>query len=79
MEKKLWFRRKKYGYGWTPINWQGWAVIIIWVIFFYFVTSKMDHEWLKNVVVIILMTGVLIYICYKKGEKPKWQWGTNKD
>jgi hypothetical protein len=22
---------------------------------------------------------LLIYVCYKKGEKPHWQWGKRKD
>jgi hypothetical protein len=27
-----WFRPKKFGYGATPVTWQGWAVIAIAVI-----------------------------------------------
>lgn len=26
---KPWFRPKKFGYGWTPVTWQGWVVTII--------------------------------------------------
>ena len=78
--KKLWFRRKIYGLGWYPVTWEGWVTILIWVILFTFGVVAIDHEWLKNLIVIILMTGILIWICYKKGEKPKWQWGRdNKD
>lgn len=36
---------------------------------------KFDHEWLKNLILCFIETGVLIAICYKKGEFPKWQWG----
>lgn len=79
MEKKLWFRRKLYGWGWTPITWQGWMVIIIWIIFFYFALLMMNHEWFKNFLFMVLSTFFLIYICYKKGEKPKWQWGKRKE
>jgi len=75
MEKKLWFKRKCYGFGWTPVTWQGWTVVIVWVAVFYFGVAKMDHEWLKNLIIIAIMTGILIWICYKKGEKPRWQWG----
>jgi hypothetical protein len=74
-----WFKRKLYGWGWTPVKWQGWLVLFIWVIFFVLAILNMDHEWLKNVVFIILSFGILIFICYKKGEKPKWQWGIKKD
>ena len=27
----------------------------------------------------ILLTAVLIVVCYIKGETPKWQWGKKKD
>ena len=73
--KKLWFRRKIYGLGWYPVTWEGRVTILVWVTLFTFGVVTMDHEWLKNLVFIILMTGVLIWICYKKGEKLRWQWG----
>ena len=72
---QYWFKRKLYGWGWTPVKWQGWLVIFIWAILFVFGILKMDHEWLKNLIFIFIFTGILIYVCYKKGEKPKWQWG----
>jgi len=75
----IWFRRKLYGWGWTPVTWQGWMVILVWVVLFAFAISMMDHEWLKNVLFIILSVAVLIIICYKKGEKPRWQWGKRLD
>ncbi len=74
-ENKIWFKRKRYGYGWTPVTWQGWAATITWVIVFYFSIAKMDHEWIKNLIIIIAMTGILFWVCYLKGEKPRWQWG----
>lgn len=74
MANNLWFKRKTYGYGWTPATWQGWAVIIIWLISFYFVITGINSELVKLVSILIL-TGILIFVSYKKGEKPKWQWG----
>lgn len=74
MANNLWFKRKTYGYGWTPVTWQGWTTIIIWLILFYFAVTKIDSEIVKLVSILIL-TGILIFVSYKKGEKPKWQWG----
>jgi len=76
---KLWFKRKTYGWGWTPSTWQGWVVLLIWAIFFGFSVNKMDHEWLKNFIVIFISTAILLFICWKKGEKPRWQWGNHKN
>ena len=73
--EKLWFRRKLYGWGWTPVSWEGWLVIAVYIGLLIFGVSKMDHEGTKNITVILLLTAGLIYICYRKGEKPKWQWG----
>ena len=78
MNKKIWFKRKLYGWGWTPTTWEGWLVILLWIIIFVSLVQTMDHEWLKNIIFIIIMISILIFICYKKGEKPKWQWGQDK-
>ena len=77
-----WFKRKLYGWGWVPVKWQGWFIIIIFFLFI--LLSSLDIKsnlgptdtgitwfFLK----IILSIFILIYICYKKGEKPRWQWG----
>lgn len=75
-KNKLWFKAKNYGYGWYPSSWQGWLTILIWTIFFTFSVIKMnDDEWLKNLLFIFFLTGILIWVCYKKGEKPGWRWG----
>ena len=72
---KIWFRRKLYGWGWYPITWEGWFVILVWVVIFASLMIKIDHEIGKNVLFIFISLGLLIYVCYKKGEKLKWQWG----
>jgi len=74
-QKKLWFRAKYYGWGWYPCSWQGWLVLFIWAGLFVFGIAKLDHEWLKNIIVIAILTGILIWICRKTGEKPRWRWG----
>ena len=28
---QLWFKAKKYGYGWYPATWQGWLVILVYL------------------------------------------------
>jgi len=74
-DKKLWFKAKIYGWGWYPCSWQGWLVLLVWAVIFVFAIIKLDYEWVKNFLVILVITLILIYICYKKGEKPRWRWG----
>jgi len=79
MNKKIWFRRKLYGWGWYPSTLEGWLVILVWAIVFISLMSRIDHEGLKNIFFVFIITGLLIYVCYKKGEKPRWQWGKRKE
>ncbi len=85
-QKDLWFRRKYYGWGWTPVKWQGWVLTLALVVFILW-----DGLCLKSFVGLdgslsgdvmfwyfvrlAVVVAVFLFICYKKGEKPKWQWG----
>lgn len=87
MEKELWFKNKTYGWGWTPVTWQGWAVTIAYIVLLIlFGLTVDDNSTIREMVFtyflpVIILTTTLIRICYKKGEKPRWQWGNknNKD
>lgn len=73
--KKLWFKAKCFGWGWYPCSLEGWLVLLVWAILFVLSVIKMDHEWLKNLLFIFIITGILIWVCWKTGEKPRWRWG----
>jgi len=72
---QYWFKRKLYGWGWTPVKWQGWLVLFVWIVFFFCGVVTMKFEPTKMFVFTVLAVGLLFYICYKKGEKPGWRWG----
>ncbi len=80
MEQK-WFKRKLYGWGWTPVTWQGWAVVAVWLaLVLLFSFSIDDNSPTREVVFTFIMpitflTFALIRVCYLKGETPRWQWG----
>ncbi|MCX6754285.1 MAG: hypothetical protein NTU81_00445 [Candidatus Nomurabacteria bacterium] len=76
---KIWFVNKTYGYGWTPYTWEGWLVLLFWLILFIPLTLFAKYNWILSTTGILFISGLLIYVCYKKGEKPKWQWGKRKD
>ena len=80
--KKVWFKAKRYGYGWYPATWQGWLVLAAYVALvvanFYRIDSHSHSvsDTLINVVPeTIVLTLVLIAICYKTGEPSHWRWG----
>lgn len=75
-KNKLWFKAKHYGWGWYPCSCEGWLVLLLWVVLFTLtITILDDHEWLKNLILIFVFTAILFWVCYKKGEKPRWRWG----
>lgn len=79
---KLWFKAKRYGWGWTPATWQGWVVMVVFFIFEVWNFLRLDSVSHSNsdtirpfVIQTIIAVLVLIFICYKTGEKPRWRWG----
>jgi len=77
--KKIWFRAKRYGYGWCPSTWQGWSVLLVWAILFTIVlVSFNEKNWVYSTALIVLITLILYFVCYKTGEKARWRWGKKK-
>lgn len=83
--KKYWFKRKTYGWGWTPATWEGWLTIVLWAVaFVIFLTISNKNATSDSQVVftfvipILVMSFILILISWLKGETPRWQWGEPK-
>ncbi|EKE20580.1 MAG: hypothetical protein ACD_7C00522G0002 [uncultured bacterium] len=84
-----WFKAKLYGWGWTPAKWQGWLVIILYLFLVLSLVLSREEAILGNpdsgsnfltfALPIIVLTTLLIVVAYKKGEKPRWQWGKDKN
>ena len=79
---KLWFKAKRYGYGWTPVTWEGWVVVLLYVVVVTIHSinvekfSQSGGEVVINFVIpLIVNTIFLIIIFYAKGEKAEWRWG----
>jgi hypothetical protein len=82
---KLWFKAKRYGYGWYPASWQGWTVMLIYGILFACLVVAFEFNLYRPHVVAWYLTGVgiitaaLIIVAAKKGEKARWRWGADKN
>jgi uncharacterized membrane protein YhaH (DUF805 family) len=83
--KGYWFKAKLYGWGWTPVTWQGWLVLGVYLAVVVFLAVTLDESVpLSDALIgyflpLVLLTAVLIAICFAKGEKPRWQWGPPKE
>ena len=87
-KRNYWFKRRRYGYGWLPVTWQGWTVLLV----FGAVLIGGGEVLLKNaprhvysdaagayLALVLISTAVLVVIAYKKGPAPKWRWGKRDD
>ena len=83
---KYWFKAKLYGWGWVPVRWQGWVTTAAFVAFVVWSGFGIESQTEPSAtqlnwffIKIALAVVVLIIICYKTGEKPRWQWGLPKN
>jgi len=74
---RYWFRAKRYGWGWTPITWQGWAVLAAFVALLaadavVFLPRKALPDYIAC---FVGLTVLLLVVCWLKGEPTRWRWG----
>ncbi len=74
----FWFPAKRYGWGWgPPVRWQGWAVLVVYSLLL--AVGGLIFLPADDVLAFIgctaILTVVLVFICWLKGEPPKWRWG----
>ncbi len=80
--KRFWFKSKFWGYGWTPVSWQGWVVTLMGALLLvgvFLCADRLSHSvsdtFLTTVPYSSLVLATLIAICIKTGEEAKWRWG----
>jgi hypothetical protein len=82
---KLWFKARSYGWGWTPVSWQGWAVtaaalILIGLGSAAFIARVRSGADIRAAVIGFLLwnfavAGGLMVVAWITGEQPRWRWG----
>ena len=79
--ENLWFKRKLYGWGWVPVRWQGWLVIVVGIgfVFLGIYVGETDDAPGAALLGFLLMFATIFTFGYWKGEKPRWQWGVSKE
>jgi hypothetical protein len=81
--KNLWFKRRRYGWGWTPVTWQGWVSILLFLLILLADTFSLPAKpaipnsgevLLFFIVAFADIIGLLV-VSYIKGPMPHWRWG----
>ena len=71
-----WFAPKRYGYGATPVTWQGWLLTFGFVVISIFLSVRFGH---RPVVLFALAVPLLILfmvICARTTRGGwRWRWG----
>ncbi len=80
-QPKYWFPAKRYGWGWgLPTAWQGWLVLAVFLVLvlagsLLFPPRAQPGSYYTYVAV---LCGLLIGVCWLKGEAPRWRWGNDE-
>lgn len=79
---RVWFKAKRFGWGWTPATPEGWIVVGMFLASLLGSTIALVRfrpeapaVVAEHVAVAAVLTAALIAICAKTGEKPGWRWG----
>ncbi len=77
-----WFKPKRYGYGATPITWEGWAVtlgtVIAMVVVSLYLRLTERHYWALAVLIAfdVFALGTLFVVSRRKTDGVwRWRWG----
>ena len=77
-----WFRPKQYGYGATPVTWQGWAITIAAVIVVFAATITLTTVsavapwfWAAVLIAAAVMAAPWVVSRRKTDGEWRWRWG----
>ncbi len=82
-----WFKRRRYGYGWTPVTREGWLVVfgflaVLMMTSYVMLKDVPENTFNEDVVLflcfLIIEIAAIIVVGYLKGPKPRWRWGKKK-
>jgi hypothetical protein len=82
MDAGFWFKPKVYGFGATPVTWQGWALIGVYVVIVVAATlifvsrQKSSPAWMSWIAVMVVATSVMTLASWLKTDGTwHWRWG----
>jgi hypothetical protein len=76
--KGYWFKRKLYGWGWTPATKEGWSLLALYFFSILYIGFT-ENNVSTLLIEFSIITALFLFIVYLKGEPPKWQWGLKNE
>jgi len=79
-----WFKRKRYGWGWTPVTWQGWTLVVCLVVVVVVAAIGLgDHPSTAALaayfVFVTLAVAAVILLSIAKGPRRRGRWGRSPE
>jgi hypothetical protein len=82
MDGEFWFRPHTFGYGATPVTWEGWAVVAVYLVVMAAIATLRARSkngfraWAAWGVAIMVATSALILVSWSKTDGAwQWRWG----
>jgi hypothetical protein len=82
MDGEFWFRPHTFGYGATPVTWEGWAVVAVYLVVMAAIATMVARSrngfraWAAWSVAIMVATSALILVSWSKTDGAwQWRWG----
>jgi hypothetical protein len=73
-----WFAPKRYGYGATPISWQGWALTLGFVGLLILASVNFARKPLQLIPIVVPIIVAFTVICARTTRGGlRWRWGDN--
>ncbi len=83
-DRKYWFKRKRYGYGWTPATKEGWfslvGLIVVMIVTGVALLKDVPEDTYQAevgyfILLINIETLLFFWLLRNRAPKPKWRWG----
>lgn len=82
--QSYWFKRRRYGYGWTPVTRQGWLTVLLFLVVVLSSAVITIKDTPRNTFTtqsfiflgfLAIAIVLVVIISLMKGPVPKWRWG----
>ena len=73
---RYWFKPRRFGLGATPTTWEGWLVVLVFIIWIAYVSIKITSE--SNIFMPLMAISIVLLISISRKKTNglwKWRWG----
>jgi len=78
-DRKAWFGPRAFGYGYTPVSWEGWAVTAVLIVVVLGAGVVLRQAPLAAMAVIFAAVGAFLWIAQRQASSPsKRRWNGRK-